>query len=149
MLKRRMYRMSIKKPLTLDDLIPQYALNKQEFDSYKKLCDEENKQIKELMVSQDIKEAFSGPYKVTYSVARKETINEDRLLAKLDTAPESVKQVVQEYGIIKTKPYIDFDALEKALYAGDFEDVDIVASCKEVKETPTLRLSKIVVKEHN
>jgi len=33
----------------LDVLIPQYAENKSEMDSYKKICDKENAQIKSIM----------------------------------------------------------------------------------------------------
>ena len=124
----------------LDELIPQYAQNKSELDSYKKICDKENAQIKELMKDGE-HEYETGGYRAVYSVSSRDTINEERLL-----------EIAHHYGIpeiVKTKEYIDFDALEKALYDGKIakEVIMEIDKAKESKEVVTLRITKIKKKE--
>lgn len=121
----------------LDTLIPQYAENKSMLDDYKKICDKENKQIKELMTD-DTYEA--GGYKATKSVQIRESLNEDRLLAIA-----SQHRVFRDIGIIKTKEYVDMEALESAIYKGmlDKEALMEIDKCRESKEVVTLRVTKI------
>lgn len=120
----------------LDELIPQYAANKAEADSYKKICEKENAKIKAIMKDFVVTEYETGEYRATYSVSTRETLNEDKLL-----------EIAHHFGIpeiVKTKEYIDFDALEKAIYDGKISD-DILLEmdkAKEVKEVVTLRVTK-------
>ncbi len=129
--------------MNLDELIPQYAQNKAEMDSYKKICDSENAQIKALMAELDDPVYEAGGYKATYSVQERESMNEDILL-----------DIAHHFGlseIVKTKEYIDFDALEKAIYDGKISD-DILLEmnkAKEVKEVVTLRVTKIKKKRED
>lgn len=126
----------------LDTLIPQYAENKSMLDDYKKICDKENKQIKELMTD-DTYEA--GGYKATKSVQIRESLNEDRLLAIA-----SQHRVFRDIGIIKTKEYVDMEALESAIYKGmlDKETLMEIDKCRESKEVVTLRISKVKEKKN-
>ena len=122
---------------TLDKLIPQYAKNKQEMDDYKKICDKENAQIKELMSSEGITEKEAGGYIAKYSVQQRESMNEAMLL-----------EIAHQHGIpeiVKTKEYIDFDALEDAIYKGliSREVLLEMDKAKEVKEVVVLKVSKI------
>ena len=122
--------------VSLDTLIPQYAENKALMDDYKKICDEENKQIKELM---DEGSYEAGGYKATKSVQVRESMNEDKLLEVLR------KAVFTPTSIIKTKEYIDMYELESAIYKGLIEK-DIlmeIDKCREKKEVVTLRVSKV------
>lgn len=129
--------------MNLDELIPQYAQNKAEMDSYKKICDSENAQIKALMAELDDPVYEAGGYKATYSVQERESMNEDILL-----------DIAHHFGlseIVKTKEYIDYDALEKAIYDGKISD-DILLEmnkAKEVKEVVTLRVTKIKKKRED
>lgn len=121
----------------LDTLIPQYAVNKSELDSYKKICDKENAQIKELMKDFVLSNYTAGGYKASYIVQHRESMNEDVLL-----------EIAHQYGIpeiVKTKEYIDFDALENAIYNGKISQDILVEmdKAKEVKEVVTLKLSKV------
>ena len=122
---------------TLDNLIPAYAENKAILDDYKKICDKENKQIKELMTD-DTYEA--GGYKATKSVQVRESMNEDKLLDMLKDVGGSY-----ENGLIKTKEYVDMDVLESMLYKGKIpKDILMqIDKCRESKEVVTLRISKI------
>lgn len=121
----------------LDELIPRYALNKTELDSYKKLCDRENAQIKAIMGDFALQHYESNGYKATYTVSNRESMNEDRLL-----------EIAHQFGIseiVKTKEYIDFDALEKAIYDGKISEAILLEmdKAKESKKVITLRVSKI------
>lgn len=121
---------------SLDTLIPQYAQNKSELDSYKKICDEENKQIKDIMSALNLEEKEVGAWIAKYYVQKRESMNEEMLLdiAHNEGIPE----------IVKTKEYIDFDALESAIYNGKISS-EVLAkmdNAKEVKLVPTLKLVK-------
>lgn len=127
--------------LTLDELIPQYAMNKSEADAYKKLCDRDNAKIKDIMLKADEKEHEVGDYKATCTVSERESMNEEMLL-----------EIAHQFGIseiVKTKEYIDYDALENAIYNGRISQYILLEmdKAKEVKEVVTLRVTRIKKKE--
>lgn len=120
----------------LDDLIPQYASNKNEMDAYKKLCDKENAEIKSIMKDLALQKYEAGEYKATYTISKRETMDEEILL-----------EIAHQFGIpeiVKTKEYIDFDALENAIYNGKIspEILTEMDRARSVKEVVTLRISK-------
>lgn len=125
----------------LEQLIPAYALNKSELDGYKKLCDTENSTIKKLMADLNISEKIVGGYIAKKTVSNRETINEEMLL-----------NVAHQFGIpeiIKTKEYIDYDALELAIYNEKIptEVLWEINKCKESKTVVTLKVSKVKKKK--
>lgn len=127
---------------TLDSLIPQYAANKREKDSYEKLCAAENAQIKSIMQNYVVQHYEAGGYKAVYTIQRRESVDEEMLL-------DILKRNGECEGIIKTKEYIDFDALENAIYHDRIPE-DILAQmaeATEVKEIPTLKITKIKEKK--
>ena len=65
-------------------------------------------------------------------------------------AKDAIK-VFGKYNIVKTKPYIDFDALEKALYdeALSKDQIMDIDKARETKEVVTLRVSKAKKKEED
>ena len=83
-----------------------------------------------------------GDYRASYNISTRETMNEEMLLQILGGG-------AREMGIIKTKEYVDFDALEKAIYDGLISNETIVEmdKAKEVKEVVTLRVTKVKKKE--
>lgn len=121
---------------TLEELIPRYALNKSELDSYTKICKEENEQIKKALVELGEDEYSAGGYTVKRIVAVKESMNEAKLL-----------EVLRQNGIeapIKTREYVDMDALEAYLY-NNTPSIDLarqLEGCRTTTETVQLRLSK-------
>ena len=125
----------------LDKLIPQYAQNKSEMESYRKICDRENAEIKKIMLDKKLPEHIIGNYKATCTVSQRENMNEDILLEIFRTHDIT--------GIIKTKEYVDFDALEKAIYDGKIsEDVLLeMNKAKETKEVVILKVTKLKKKE--
>lgn len=124
----------------LQELIPAYILNKSEADDYKKIADKLNKKIKVLMASNNIEE-YMG---VKYSVRTSESINEPKLLQIIKQDSSLYNLCLHDLGVVKTKEYIDFDALESAIYNEKISS-DIVIKFKEateIKEVPTLTISK-------
>lgn len=121
----------------LDTLIPQYAENKSMLDDYKKICDDENKQIKELMSEGKYS---AGGYVATKSIYYKESINEDKLLEVLNRD----REMAILNGIIRVKEYVDMDSLEKAIYNGNVSKETLleIDKCREKKEVVTLRVAK-------
>ena len=120
----------------LRELVPRYYENKQNLDFYKKQCDAENAEIKRLMAEQNIRDFEVDCFKARYIVQNKESIIEDKMIALL-----------KEKGytdIIKTREYIDMDALENALYhdAIDKDTIVEMDKCREIKEVIQLRVSK-------
>lgn len=126
---------------SLEELIPRYALNKNELDSYTKICKEENEQIKAALVELGQDEYSTGGYKVKRIVAVKESMNEAKLL-----------EVLRQNGIdaaIKTREYVDMDALEAYLY-NNVPSEDLARqldSCRSTSEVVQLRLSKVKAKK--
>ena len=128
---------------SLETLIPQYAANKNELDSYTKICKEENEQIKAALVELGENEYSTGGYTVKRIVAVKESMNEEKLL-----------EVLRQNGLdvaIKTKEYVDMDALEAYLYNNmpSNELARQIESCRTTTETVQLRLSKTKAKKEN
>lgn len=121
---------------TLESLIERYALNKNELDAYKKLCDKDNSEIKRMMLDDGLDTFTSKNYSASISKAKRETFDEDKLIDVLKAS--NLKSV------ICTKEYVDMDALESAIYNGKVpSDVLIkMNDCKNVKEVITLRVSK-------
>lgn len=134
----------------LDSLIQRYAMNKTEFDSYKKICDKDNAEIKAIMLEGNINSRVAGDYKATCIVSQRETMNEDILLSLFSSVPGFVK-ISEEYGIVKQRPYIDFDALEKAIYDTKLSNDQLLEldKAKEVKEVVTLRVTKVKKKKED
>lgn len=126
---------------SLEELIPQYAANKNELDSYTKICKAENEQIKTALEELGESEYSAGGYTVKKIVAVKESMNEAKLI-----------EVLRANGIdtaIKTKEYVDMNVLEAYLYNNE-PSADLarqLESCRTTTETVQLRLSKTKAKK--
>lgn len=130
----------------LDALVPAYALNKGELDSYKKICDRENSQIKDIMTTLALQHYEVEGYKINCVTQHREKLDEDVLISIIRNAP-GIEYLKSD--IIKTKEYIDFDALEKAIYDGKISD-DLLLEmdkAKEIKDVVTLKVTKLKKKE--
>ena len=126
---------------SLDELIPQYATDKSQLDALKKVCDSANAIIKEQMFNQATDTYTAGGYTAKRTVSVRETLNEERLIAILH------KHKIE--GVIKTKEYVDMDALEDYLYNHEQtnELATDLASCKSTTEVVQLRVTKAKKKE--
>ena len=124
----------------LDILVARYGKTDAEIKALKKENDADKEQIKTLMENLGETDWTSGGYKVKRVVATTETLNEDKLLALM----QKNREVLKDTGILKTKEYVDTDALENAIYVGLLptsllQDMD---ACRESKTTVSLRCSK-------
>lgn len=120
----------------LEELVVRYALNKNELDSYKKICDRENAEIKARMTELDMNEVLAGDYVAKLTIQKRESMDEDMLLEILRNNDYT--------DIIRTKEYVDMDLLEREIYNGNIDSDTLVAmqKCKSVKEVPTLKIVK-------
>ena len=126
-----------KKVLDLDQLIVAYGRYNTNYKELKGLVDTYNADIKKVMKEQGITTKETNGWKAVYSVQKRESMNEDKLLEILrNNGIESV---------IKTREYVDFDALEDAIYKGDVpkEVLLTIDTCREVKEVETLKVTKL------
>jgi len=122
----------------LNDLIDKYGFNKGELDSYKAICDESNRQIKKRMAEANLKNYNTDRYKVNYIVSERTSINEAKLISLIHSF-----NVPNSLGIIKTREYIDEDALESAIYNNEIPDelVDRMSECMDKKKVVSLKLT--------
>lgn len=121
----------------LAKLIESYILNKENEKIYKDNASAENTQIKEIMHSLNINEFSTNMGTAKITEQTKETFIEDALIEFLKT-----NNIADD--IVKTKEYVDFDALESAIYHEKISQdlVKQMASCKETKTTTVLRIKK-------
>lgn len=118
-------------------LIESYIENKQNEKIYKDNASVENTQIKELMKSLNLSEFSTALGTATITEQKSETFIEEALI-------EFLKKNNVASDIVKTKEYVDFDALESAIYHERIspELVKEMASCKETKTTTVLRIKQ-------
>lgn len=115
-----------------------YAYNKGIESGLKKKIESDNTTVKALMelLGTDEVKTDSGAT-VCYSITKRESLDEEKLIAQLHKyAPNTT--------CIKTKEYIDMDALENEIYHDKLSDEAMQAldSCRIVKEIPTLTIKK-------
>ena len=121
----------------LDELVPLYGQNKEVYDKYDKLCEASKQEIKDIMGSLAIQNYTVDGYTVRRVVQEKESINEDMLL-------EIIKRIAPGSDIIKTKEYVDMEALEAAIYHDELSKDDLfeIQKAKKVNFVIQLRLTK-------
>ena len=119
----------------LEELIPMYAFNKGELDSYKKLCDDQNAKIKKAMNELHLDELDAGGYTAKITIQHRESVNEDKLLAVMK---------MFELPCVKTIEVVDMDALEAYLYNNSDKLPEGLAeklsACKTTNEVVTLKV---------
>lgn len=121
----------------LSKIIDAYKESKDEENRLHKINDETCKNIKSYMQMLGVDKADGSEYTANLSITQKESLNNDLAIEilKSNLDEETVRTV------IKSKEYIDEDALEKLVYAGLF-DITKLAKAKIVKNVSTLRITK-------
>lgn len=124
-------------PLTerMFSLVDEYAKNKKAFDELKKVCEEQNKELKSLMKELDLADCSTKDWYVKLGQQKRESMNEDMLL---DIAHKNNLQ------IIKVKECIDYDSLENLLYKGEIakDIIREINKARQVKIVTTLKVAK-------
>lgn len=123
--------------VSLDELIPIYYENKQEYKSYSEMVDRDNLLIKNLMEDAELNKYTVGNLTATLSTRQTESMDEQKLI-------DLLKKHNLTEGIIKTTEYVDMDALENVMYAGKIPENVVVEmdKCKIVKETKVLKITR-------
>lgn len=121
----------------LDALIPQFAESKELSDKWTKVCESYKQDIKDIMADLVIQHRTVGDYTVKRVVQEKQSFNEPLLI-------EIIKRIAPDLGLIKTKEYVDMDALEAAIYNDELSKEDLleIQKAKDTKLITQLRISK-------
>lgn len=125
------------KQAKLNELIPKYVINKDEYESYKAIVEREKKQIKSLLTDIGETEWQVGNNKVVAQERVTQTVNEDKLVEYLKS--------INATDCIKTIEIIDSDKLESAIYHGIItsDQVKEMQAFYTEKKTVALKLSRV------
>ena len=139
-----MSRAGLVQEFNLDSKLALYQETKNE----EKICKEKssnlNTEIKDYMIQnlfadENGKRLFEGStYSATLTVTEKESLDEDKAI-------EILKDKLSEEDFakcVRTKQYIDDDALEKIVYSSGFDMQELNSCVVKSKPTYTLRVSK-------
>lgn len=128
----------------LETLVPEFAELKATANEYKKSADEQNEKIKLLIkeIADDSQTLEIAGYKVDFQKQERTSMNEEKALESFGKCKKV--QLAKDLGIIKTKEYIDYDALENAIYNGRLSDklISMLGDCEETKIVEVLKVSK-------
>ena len=125
----------------LDILVERFGKMDAEIKELKKTNDKDKEEIKKALENLGESDWTAGGYRVKRVESTTETMNETKTLALMCLH----REIAEQLGIIKTKEYVDFEALEAALYAGAIP-AEIMAdmdTCRETKTTISLRCTKV------
>ena len=116
----------------LNSTIECFYQDKKQLDRYKKSTEKYNKEIKKLMNNLNKTEFETDNGLVAkITISNKEDFVENMLINKL--------KELKVDGIIKTKEYVDMDALEDALYNNELDATELT-NCIERKQVITLKV---------
>ena len=108
---------------TLNNIVPVYFENNNEKKSYESLVKKSGEQIKAIMSDLGVSVFKVDKYTVSITSVDKSHMDEDKLLGLVKSEfPDNIKDK-----IIKTREYIDHEALENAMYKGEINK-DLTAS---------------------
>lgn len=119
----------------LNSTIECFYKDKQQLDYYKKETDNANKEIKEMLKKLNKTEFETDNGLIAkITIQKRESFIEEALLDKL--------KELKVDGIIKTKEYVDMDALEDAIY-NERLNASELSNCRQIKEVVTLKVSEV------
>ena len=132
----------------LAELIVSFALNKSQASDLKVECDRQNNEIKKIMADEQISTFLTDEYNASYIVKEQIVVNEEQLTNVL------IEDWIARHGLdsykkgecpyIMMKPVVIQEALESAIYKGEFEDDTLakIKACSSIKHTPTLTVKR-------
>ena len=127
----------------LDELVADYGEVDAKVKELKKIQDSEKETIKDMLTESNLSSYAAGGYVVTKVVSNREKLDEEKALVILKNDWVS-KYGSMECPYIKTKEYIDMDALEAVIYTGeiDTETLKKLDTCREVTPVISLKCAK-------
>lgn len=135
--------------IRLKNLIPVYGQNKSQMDDFKKVVEADNKEIKSICKVLSVENMEVEGYKMSYKVIDKHNVNEDKVL-EIVKKWWAKKNGSMECPYIKTREYLDNDALQDAIYNGEIDKQTLlkIRECDEVKKEERLTVSKAKEKKN-
>ena len=130
--------------LSLDDLVPLYALNNAQKNALEKTVKSQSTEIKKLLTEKNLTTYSTEGITVNLSTATTTKLNQELALSLFSTIPEFIK-LNEEFNIIKTVEVIDENALERATFKeGTFSTEMLLEleKCFTTTETVKLLVSK-------
>lgn len=119
----------------LKNLIDSYGESKNEENTIVKRNKERNSQIKQLFLDNDISSFETDSFIATVSETEKQSLNNELALGIL----KEELPFHELTSVVKTKEYIDEDALEKLVFNGQF-DISKLEKAVDKKIVSTLRI---------
>ena len=119
----------------LKNLVDSYGEAKKEENAIVKRNKERNSQIKQLFLDNDISSFETDSFIATVSETEKQSLNNELALSILKKELEFDELT----SVVKTKEYIDEDALEKLVFNGQF-DISKLEKAVDKKIVSTLRI---------
>ena len=123
--------------IDINKIIDLYKESKDKENALKKSNTEMGNNIKSYFQTNGLDRIDTDKYTATVATSTSESLNEE---LAIEIIKENLGGAMLAT-VIKTKEYIDEDALEKLVYNGDF-DITKLAKAKITKTTSTLRVSK-------
>lgn len=121
-----------------ENLINEAGKTKYEVDALNKVLTNAKNQIKAELNSNETTDAKTDEYKVKLVKQKRQTFNDDKAI-------ELLKGTSIENLVVKTKLYVDSDALEDLIYQGkvDKELIAKLNDCVTTKIVDTLNITKV------
>lgn len=129
--------MSRRDGFDLSKIIDEYKESKDKENALKKVNNVLSENIKGYMYDHDMSSADSEKYTATLTRSNKELLNED---LAIELIKENLEGALLNT-VIKTKEYIDEDALEKLVFNGQF-DISKLEKAKITRTSYTLRVTR-------
>jgi hypothetical protein len=123
--------------LDINKIIDSYKESKDKENALKKVNTEMGNNIKSYFQTAGLNRVDTDKYTATVTTSTSESLNEE---LAIEIIKENLGGAMLNT-VIKSKEYIDEDALEKLVYNGDF-DITKLAKAKITKTTSTLRVGK-------
>ena len=123
--------------IDINKIIDLYKESKDKENALKKSNTEMGNNIKSYFQMNGLNKVDTDKYTATVTTSTSESLNEE---LAIEIIKENLGGAMLNT-VIKTKEYIDEDALEKLVYNGDF-DITKLAKAKITKTTSTLRVGK-------
>ena len=125
----------------LISLVNTFAENKEDMNHLKEVCDRQNAEIKEIMNAENISKFSTDEFTASYTVKQTTKVNDEKVLMVL---LQTNAEIFRELGIIKSKEYVDSEALENAIYNSliDKELLAKIKDCSTTTATPTLTVKR-------
>ena len=123
--------------LDINKIIDSYKESKDRENALKKSNTEMGNNIKSYFQANGLDRVDTDKYTATVTTSTSESLNEE---LAIEIIKENLGGAMLNT-VIKTKEYIDEDALEKLVYNGDF-NITKLAKAKITKTTSTLRVGK-------